>query len=203
MAEAIAKGMGKTTGELRALGEQGKITVQEIVQALQQQAPAVEREFARLTPTVGQSWTVLENAVTRYIGQANEASGVTGVLSQAIVGLGNNLDSVVAVAAMTAATGLGGLAGAKLTVAAASINEMMAPEPPPWRIMEELAASVRAAEAKVAEAQAKQLVIAASREAAIASLAEANATLAAAQASGAQSAALRLAAQAAAQSPWR
>jgi len=111
LAEAIAKGMGKTTGELRALGEQGAITVQEIVAALEKQAPEIARQFADLTPTISGAWQNVESAALRYVGQADKASGASAVLASSLAVVAEQFDGVVATASMVTAVGLGGYLG--------------------------------------------------------------------------------------------
>lgn len=111
LAEAIAKGMGKTTGELRALGEQGAITVQEIVAALEKQAPEIARQFAELTPTISGAWQNVESAALRYVGQADKASGASAVLASSLAVVAEQFDGVVATASMVTAVGLGGYLG--------------------------------------------------------------------------------------------
>jgi len=95
LAQAIADGMGVTVGQLRALGAEGKITGETVFNALKSQKDAVEKEFAKMPTTVAQSFTVLQNEILRYVGQANSASGVTGVLSAGVAGLAHNLDTIV------------------------------------------------------------------------------------------------------------
>lgn len=111
LAEAIAKGMGKTTGELRAMGEQGAITVQEIVAALEKQAPEIARQFAELTPTISGAWQNVESAALRYVGQADKASGASAVLASSLAVVAEQFDGVVATASMVTAVGLGGYLG--------------------------------------------------------------------------------------------
>jgi tape measure domain-containing protein len=62
LADAIAKGLGKTRGELRQLGQDGKLTAEQVLKALQSQREEVARQFATLPLTVGQSVTLLKNA---------------------------------------------------------------------------------------------------------------------------------------------
>ena len=95
LAQAIADGMGVTVGQLRALGAEGKITGETVFNALKSQKDAVEKEFAKMPTTVAQSFVVLQNEILRYVGQANSASGVTGVLAAGVAGLAHNLDIIV------------------------------------------------------------------------------------------------------------
>lgn len=93
LARAIAQGMGKTVGELRALGAEGLLTSQQVVDAILQQGAAVDEQFGRIAPTVSQAWTVLGNAATQIIGRMDEVSGASGGAAQSILGLADKLSS--------------------------------------------------------------------------------------------------------------
>lgn len=93
LADAIAKGMGITRGELRKYGEEGKITGEAVIQALQRQRAEVAAQFESLPLTVGQSLTRLRNAGTQLVGVLNEASGSTRGLAGLIDDLATALSS--------------------------------------------------------------------------------------------------------------
>lgn len=81
LADAIAKGMGITRGELRKYGEDGKITAQQVIEALQKQKDEVAAQFAQLPLTVGQSITLIKNAGLQLLGTFDQASGGTAGLA--------------------------------------------------------------------------------------------------------------------------
>ena len=95
VARVIADHLGVTIGQLRMLGAQGRITAKSILEAFRETREEIEARFLRLTPTISQSFAVLQNNILRYIGEANEASGVTAALSRVIFGLANNLNLAV------------------------------------------------------------------------------------------------------------
>ncbi len=94
LAEALARGMGVTIGELRALGKEGKITAEKVVQALRAQAGAINDEFTRMPKTVGQAMTVLDNSIGRLISGTDRAGGVTGILAEKISDLAEKMDNL-------------------------------------------------------------------------------------------------------------
>lgn len=102
LADAIAKGMGITRGELRLYGQQGKITGQAVIEALQAQRKAVADQFAQLPLTVGQSVTLARNAGVQLLGAFDAAFGATTALSSAIRGLSDLLSSTALTDAVTA-----------------------------------------------------------------------------------------------------
>lgn len=95
LAQAIADGMGVTVGQLRSLGSEGKITGETVFNALKTQREAVEKEFAKMPTTVAQSFTVLQNEILKYVGEANKANGATAAMAEGIKLLAGNLDVVV------------------------------------------------------------------------------------------------------------
>ena len=84
LAQAIARGMGVTVGQLRALGAEGVLTAQSVVQALQSQAQAVEDQFTTMAPTVSGALTQLDNSFIQLVGRMDESSGATETVSKAI-----------------------------------------------------------------------------------------------------------------------
>lgn len=94
LAMAIAEGMGVTVGELRKLGEEGKITAEAVVKALEQQGDKINEQFANMVPTVGQAMTQMGNSMTRFIGRVDELSGSTTGLGSVISDLSRVIDNI-------------------------------------------------------------------------------------------------------------
>jgi tape measure domain-containing protein len=94
LARAIADGMGVTVGQLRELGQEGKVTAEAVLNALQSQAETLAREVEGSVVTVGQSMTQVTNAATKAVGDLNAASGATSAISSTMTGLANTIDDV-------------------------------------------------------------------------------------------------------------
>lgn len=92
LAKALADGLGVTVGELRTLGSEGELTADRVVAALQRQAGQIDSAFADLEPTVGQSITLINNSLTRFVGELDDVTGGSGALARAIQGLSEYLD---------------------------------------------------------------------------------------------------------------
>ena len=84
LAQAIAAGMGVTVGQLRALGAEGVLTADAVVQALQSQASTVEDQFATMAPTVSGALTQLDNSFIQLVGRMDESTGASANASNAI-----------------------------------------------------------------------------------------------------------------------
>ncbi|WP_151963656.1 tape measure protein [Acinetobacter oleivorans] len=98
LAKAIAQGMGITVGELRTVAAEGKITSQEIVKALRNVESDVDALFGKTDITISQSLTLLNNEITKFVGEASQGSGAAQVLSGSVKVLAENLESISYVA---------------------------------------------------------------------------------------------------------
>ncbi len=104
LAQAIAKGLNVPIGKLRELGAAGKLSSQQVINALQSQAGAVDEAFGKMDSTVGQAMTLFNNSLQVMIGRADEATGASKALAAGIGALGSNLE-MVAVAGAAVASG--------------------------------------------------------------------------------------------------
>ncbi|WP_186058870.1 tape measure protein [Burkholderia gladioli] len=107
VADAIARGMGTSSARLKAMAEEGKLTVTNLVDALRSASTSTDSLFAKVDQTVGQSMTRLQTEVIAYVGRANDATGASGKLAQGITYVAENLETIVAVSASLAAGRLG------------------------------------------------------------------------------------------------
>lgn len=94
LAKAIAEGMGVTVGELRKLGEQGSITAEKVVNSLLKQSETIDKEFNKMTATVSQSMTVLENSTINAIGTIDKLTNASGIVAKAMMGWSWAIDEV-------------------------------------------------------------------------------------------------------------
>jgi lambda family phage tail tape measure protein len=94
VADVIAKGLGVTRGELRLLGQEGKITADIVLDAFKEARGELNERFATTIPTIGQSFTVLGNKVIEAVGAFNDATGVAEGLSRGLLFLSENITAV-------------------------------------------------------------------------------------------------------------
>ena len=81
LARAIADGLGVTIGQLRQLGQDGKLTAEAVFEALQKSAGAIDKEFQSLPLTVERASTQASNALLKLIGTLDQATGSTSTLA--------------------------------------------------------------------------------------------------------------------------
>lgn len=72
LAQAIAESLGTSVGNLKKLGEEGKITSKAIADGLLRQTLKVDEEFAKLPMTFGRSWTQIRNSFVKRAGEIND-----------------------------------------------------------------------------------------------------------------------------------
>ncbi|ANI33874.1 tail tape measure protein [Pseudomonas sp. JY-Q] len=102
LAQAIAAGMGKTVGELRALGAAGLLTAEAVVQALQKQEAAVDALFNKTAVTIGNSMTAFGNSFTQMVGKLDQASGASQAIAGNVLSVSRAIDTLTSASAETA-----------------------------------------------------------------------------------------------------
>ncbi|MFU8908584.1 phage tail tape measure protein [Proteus sp. DFP240708] len=104
LAKAIADGMGVSVGELRKKAQDGEMTIEKVIQALERVADSVNKKFATSVTTVSQGFTNLQSAITKFIGEANQGTGATQLLTTGLSALSNHFSEVMRVTEALAMT---------------------------------------------------------------------------------------------------
>lgn len=94
-ADVIAKGVKATRGELRQMGKDGKITADKIIQAFLTATTEIDSLFGQLVSTVGQSFTNLETRFLEFLSKADQITGFSQTIIDAVSLISNNLDSLI------------------------------------------------------------------------------------------------------------
>lgn len=108
----MAKTTGKTEAEIRKLGVEGKISLEDLIKTLKLTKDENERLADNIKNSLADGFTKLSNSVTDYLGRLNDSTEATNTAAAALGALGDNID-VVASAAM--AVGIGYLTKVLLT----------------------------------------------------------------------------------------
>jgi len=82
LARQIAKGLGVPFGELRQLMQDGELTAERVLGAIQKRAMDVDAEFAKLPRTVAQASTALTNDLGNAISALDKAIGGSSSLAK-------------------------------------------------------------------------------------------------------------------------
>lgn len=92
--QRLAEGLGVPIGQLKALGEQGKLTSDVVVNALNKAAASIERDFAKVPQTFAGAMTVMEDAAARAAESLDTVTGSSAVATGVIKGLTEVVESL-------------------------------------------------------------------------------------------------------------
>ena len=92
LAQAIARGLGVTTGQLRQMGADGELTADKIIRGLQRQEAEVAALSTTLEVTAAQAATTFFNSLVGVIGKLDEASGASKGFASAVLELSGAMD---------------------------------------------------------------------------------------------------------------
>ncbi|QTD63173.1 tape measure protein [Acinetobacter towneri] len=94
LAEALAKGLGVTTGELRKMAENGELTSERVAKALQSQAAQVQSTYDQFPTTIGNALTKIATQWQILIGTMDQANGASATVAEWLVVIADNMDVV-------------------------------------------------------------------------------------------------------------
>ncbi|MEN0657190.1 phage tail tape measure protein [Proteus mirabilis] len=106
LAQAIAEGMGISMGELKQRAQDGETSIDKIIESLERVKASVDQKFATSVTTVSQSFTNLQSAMTKFVGEANQSTGATQLLNTGLSVLSNNFSEVMKVVEALAVTAI-------------------------------------------------------------------------------------------------
>jgi len=104
VAQLLADELGVPVNALRALGEQGLITAEVFQNALLNNMEELRKQAEEMPATIADGFIRVQNALFRFIGTADEASGVSSAIAGFLVAIAENIGPVI--------TGVLALAGA-------------------------------------------------------------------------------------------
>ena len=191
--KALADGMGKPVGALKAMATEGLITSKIMAEVLPKALDSLREESSKIQ-TISGSFTVLKNEMLEFFGAQAQANGTVAIITTSIGYLAEHLDALVTVLKTAMAYQIGTWLATWTAKTYAQVTASIALRA---ATMAQMQAEVTAAEAQVALLAATQAAIVTARNEMIARLGQANANIraaeaaiAAASAAGAQSYAL-------------
>lgn len=90
--QAVAQGLGLTTGQLKLLAEEGKLTTSVFIDGFTKGLPSIESEFKKMPSTVGQAITQLSNSTFMLIGTLDKLTGTTPTIASWIKTFSSGMD---------------------------------------------------------------------------------------------------------------
>lgn len=100
---ALADSLGKTTGEMRALADQGKLTTDVVVSGLLKQSNTIEKEYNKTLATFAQNTQKAEQNLMRFVGENNTVKEVVAAAGKAIVVASESINIIAQSATIFAA----------------------------------------------------------------------------------------------------
>lgn len=94
LAEALAKGLGVTTGELRKMAEAGELSAERVLAALAKQKAGVDAQYSEIPLTISKALQKIATSWQILIGEMDQANGASATVAQWLSVLADNLDIV-------------------------------------------------------------------------------------------------------------
>ncbi|WP_180033919.1 tape measure protein [Acinetobacter sp. YH12233] len=91
LAEALAKGLGVTTGELRKMAENGELTSERVVKAVQSQATQIQETYNQFPTTISNALQKISTQWQILIGEMDQANGSSATVANALSVIADNL----------------------------------------------------------------------------------------------------------------
>ncbi|HBP6102181.1 TPA: phage tail tape measure protein [Pseudomonas aeruginosa] len=142
---AIASATGKSAEEIRKLGVQGKLALEDINTGLLRTVDANRKAAVEMSTSVQDALTNLGTALQDLIGRSNESLNATGLLAEGLGLVATNLEAVVTVGGAAA---LGALSGSLLQAGVAAVKHAQS-------LIAERSAAIGAARSALAGAEAR------------------------------------------------
>ena len=95
LAQALADSLKVTRGELRKMAEEGELTTEVIVNALQDQSAAIAQEAEKIPDTIGRALQRVNNEFMLAVGEIDQAAGVSATVAEALSSVAANMDQVI------------------------------------------------------------------------------------------------------------
>ena len=92
--ELLAARLKVAKGEIINMAADGKLRIKDLVGAMVDGGAKIERIFRQAPVTIDEAFIVLKNAVTGYIGRADEATGASRRLTDGLGAVARNIDTV-------------------------------------------------------------------------------------------------------------
>ena len=99
LAKAIATGLGVTTGELRNMAKEGKLTMDVLVPALERAKDSVDEQFNTRILTISAAFENLNTSAVKWIGELDKSTGASEAFAKAIDEIAKHLTIVASLAA--------------------------------------------------------------------------------------------------------
>lgn len=94
ISKALAASLGVTTGELRKMAENGELSAEKVIKALQGQSAAIQAEYDQFPTTIGNALQRIQTQWQILIGTMDQANGASATVAEWLVMLADNMGIV-------------------------------------------------------------------------------------------------------------
>lgn len=94
VAEALAKGLGVTTSELKKMADNGELGAERVYKALLSQKDAVQQTFDQYPTTIGNALTKISTSWDMMIGKMDQSNGASATVADWLVTIADNMGIV-------------------------------------------------------------------------------------------------------------
>ncbi|MFC1025466.1 tape measure protein [Pasteurella multocida] len=91
--DVVAEYMGKSRAEVKKLASEGKLTSKILFESINSASGKISESFKKIPLTFGQSMTLLQNSVLKWVSEINTSTGIVGGLATLVSTLALNFDS--------------------------------------------------------------------------------------------------------------
>ena len=92
--QAIVDGTGMSSKAFKKAAEDGELSTEIIIKALEKQADKINTDFNKISKTVGSSMTTLSNSTMAFIGEIDKSTGASNSLANSITSISSNIDEL-------------------------------------------------------------------------------------------------------------
>ena len=105
--QALADSLGVARGELKKMAEDGELTIDKLLKAWTgPEAQKIAQEAEKVPLTIARAWQTAKNEMLQFVGEADQANGVSSTIAQGIALIGGSL-GLLATAALAVAAAYG------------------------------------------------------------------------------------------------
>ena len=92
--EAVRDATGKTSGELRALAAEGKITSEILIESLERYKKKIDADYSTAQKTFAQKLVASTNAVIKFVGESKSLNVAVDNIGDALVSASENMETI-------------------------------------------------------------------------------------------------------------
>ena len=94
LAQALARGLGVSTGELRNMANAGKLTMDVLIPALEKAKASVDAQFSTRVLTISAALENLNTSAVKVVGELDQMTGTSSIVANAIGGVADHLTTL-------------------------------------------------------------------------------------------------------------